>query len=166
MDKLQIELDRTDPHVPFRASAKHLHHTWAKTFLSRPELYIQPESLEEIQKVVNLARRCRKRLVVVGCGHSPSDLTCTSSWMLNLDNYARVLNVDKERKTLLVEGGIRLAKLNAAANSHGLTMPNLGSIDEQSITGAFSTGTHGSSLKHGLLSENIRSLRIVLANQW
>ena len=164
MDKLQVELDRTDPHVPFRASAKHLHHTWAKTFLSRPELYIQPESLEEIQKIVNLARRCRKRLVVVGCGHSPSDLTCTSSWMLNLDNYARVLNVDKSRKTLLVQGGIRLARLNAEANSHGLTMPNLGSIDEQSIVGAFSTATHGSSLKHGLLSENIRSLRIVLAN--
>ncbi|KAM0721540.1 hypothetical protein Q7P37_002465 [Cladosporium fusiforme] len=164
MDKLQYELDRTEPHVPFRASTKHLHHTWAKTFISRPELYIQPESLEEIQKLVTLARRCRKRLVVVGCGHSPSDLTCTSSWMVNLDNYARVLKVDKQRKTLLVEGGIRLRKLNEEANRHGLTMPNLGSIDEQSIVGAFSTATHGSSLKHGLLSDNIRSLRIVLAN--
>lgn len=164
MDKLQYELDRTDPHIPFRASTKHLHHTWAKTFISRPELYIQPESLEEIQKLVTLARRCRKRLVVVGCGHSPSDLTCTSSWMVNLDNYARVLKVDKQRKTLTVEGGIRLRKLNDEANKHGLTMPNLGSIDEQSIVGAFSTATHGSSLRHGLISEYIRSLRIVLAN--
>jgi D-arabinono-1,4-lactone oxidase len=164
MDKLQQELDRTEPHVPFRASTKHLHHTWAKTFVSRPELYIQPQSLEEVQKIVNLARRCRKRLVVVGCGHSPSDLTCTSSWMVNLDNYARVLNVDMARKTLLVQGGIRLRKLNEEANKHGLTMPNLGSIDEQSIVGAFSTATHGSSLKHGLISESIRSLRIVLAN--
>lgn len=164
MEKLQYELDRTQPEVPFRASTKHVHHTWAKTFISRPELYLQPESLEEIQKIVTLARRCRKRLVVVGCGHSPSDLTCTSSWMVNLDNYARVLKVDKSRKTLLVEGGIRLRALNEEANKHGLTMPNLGSIDEQSIVGAFSTATHGSSLRHGLLSQSIRSLRIVLAN--
>lgn len=164
MEKLQYELERTDPHVPFRASTKHLHHTWAKTFISRPELYIKPQSLEEVQKLVTLARRCRKRLVVVGCGHSPSDLTCTSSWMVNLDNYARVLKVDKQRKTLTVEGGIRLRKLNDEANKNGLTMPNLGSIDEQSIVGAISTATHGSSLKHGLLSQNIRSLRIVLAN--
>lgn len=155
---------RTDPEIPFRASTSHIHHTWAKTFQSRPELYIRPQSLEEIQKVVTLARRCRRRVVVVGCGHSPSDLTCTSSWMVNLDNYAKVLKVDKQKKTLLVEGGIRLRQLNAEANKYGLTIPNLGSIDEQSIVGAIATATHGSTLEHGLLSQYVRSLRIVLAN--
>ena len=164
MDKLQQELAKMDQDVAFRASTGYLHHTWAKTYISRPELYIRPQTLEEIQKIVTLARRCRRRIVVVGCGHSPSDLTCTSSWLVNLDDFAQVLKVDKERKTLLVQGGIRLRKLNAEANKHGLTMPNLGSIDEQSIVGAFSTATHGSSLKHGLLSQSVRSLCIVLAN--
>jgi len=164
MEKIQQEIARTDPEIPFRASTSHVHYTWAKTFSSRPELYIQPQSLPEIQKVVKLARRCRRRIVVVGCGHSPSDLTCTSSWMINLDRYNRVLNVDKQKKTMLVEGGIRLRQLNTEGDKVGLTIPNLGSIDEQSIVGAFATATHGSSLKHGLLSENVRSLRIVLSN--
>lgn len=164
MEKLKHEIETTEPDVPFRATDKHVHYTWAKTFQSRPELYIQPRSLEEVQKIVLLARRCRKRIVVVGCGHSPSDLTCSSSWMVNLDHYSKVLKVDKAKKTLLVEGGIRLAQLNAEANRHGLTMPNLGSIDEQSIVGAIATATHGSSLRHGLLSDSVRSLRIVLAN--
>ena len=84
--------------------------------------------------------------------------------MVNLDEYSRVLKVDTEKKTMLVEGGIRLAKLNEEAAKHGLTLANLGSIDIQSIVGAIATGTHGSSLKHGLLSENVRSLRIVLSN--
>nr|POE86523.1 putative d-arabinono-1,4-lactone oxidase [Quercus suber] len=162
--RLREEVEKTSPEIPFRSSSTHTHHTWAKTFHSRPELYIRPQSLEEIQKIVTLARRCRRRIVVVGCGHSPSDLTCTSSWMVNLDNYSSVLKVDKLQKTLLVEGGIRLAKLNAEANKHGLTIPNLGSIDEQSIVGAIATATHGSSLRHGLLSDNVRSLRIVLSN--
>lgn len=164
MDRLQNELAKLDPNVPFRASASHTHHTWAKTYISCPELYLRPESLDEIQKIVTLARRCRRRLVVVGCGHSPSDLTCTSSWMVNLDKYSRVLSVDKAKKTLRVEGGIRLRNLNQEANNVGLTMPNLGSIDEQSIVGAISTATHGSSLMHGLLSQSVRGLTIVLAN--
>lgn len=164
MEKVEQEIAKTDPDVPFRANDNHLHYTWAKTFQSRPELYIKPRTLAEVQKIVALARRCRKRLVVVGRGHSPSDLTCSSSWMVNLDDYSRVLKVDKAKKTLLVEGGIRLRKLNYEANQHGLTMRNLGSIDEQSIVGAIATATHGSSLRHGLLSDSVRSLRIVLAN--
>ncbi|QIW96483.1 hypothetical protein AMS68_002001 [Peltaster fructicola] len=164
MDRIQQEIDRTDPDIAFRSTTRHLHHTWARTFLSRPELYLRPQSLEEVQKIVNVARRCRRRIVVVGSGHSPSDLTCTSSWMVNLDDYDRVLKVDAAKKTLLVEAGIRMRDMNAEANKHGLTMPNLGSIDEQSIAGAISTGTHGSSLKHGLLSQSVRSLRIVLSN--
>ena len=43
-------------------------------------------------------------------------------------------------------------------------MPNLGSIDIQSIAGAIATGTHGSSLHHGILSQWVQSLRLVLAN--
>jgi D-arabinono-1,4-lactone oxidase len=84
--------------------------------------------------------------------------------MINLDDYKRVLNVDKERKTLTVQAGIRLHDLNLQAKSHGLTMPNLGSIDDQSLAGAIATATHGSSYNHGLLSDRVQSLRIVLAN--
>ncbi|KAF2203463.1 D-arabinono-1,4-lactone oxidase [Delitschia confertaspora ATCC 74209] len=162
--RLAIELEKVDPEVPFRASQSYIHHTWARTFHSRPELYLRPQTLPEIQKIVTLARRMRKRLVTVGCGHSPSDLTCTSAWMINLDDFANVLNVDKEKKSLTVQAGIRLKDLNAAAAEYGLTLPNLGSINVQSIAGAIATATHGSSLSHGLLSDNIKSIRIVLAN--
>jgi len=88
----------------------------------------------------------------------------TSAWMMNLDGYNQVLKVDKESRVMTVQGGIRLNDLNLAAKEHGLTMPNLGSIDQQSIVGAMATATHGSSLSHGLISASVRSLRIVLAN--
>ncbi|KIW04974.1 uncharacterized protein PV09_04136 [Verruconis gallopava] len=153
-----------DPDIPFRATPNHRHHTWALTFHSRPELYIRPQSIPEIQKVVHLAHKCRKRIVVVGSGHSPSDLTCTSAWMVNLDDFSDVLKVDPEKRTITVQAGRRMTDLNTAAKDHGLTMPNLGSIDIQSIAGAISTGTHGSSLYHGILSQWVQSLRLVLAN--
>ena len=105
---VDAELQKLDPAIPFRASKTHQHHTWARTFHSYPELYIRPQTLEEIQKAVVLARRCRRRIVLVGCGHSPSDLTCTSAWMMNLDLYNNVLRVDQEKSTMLVQGGMRL----------------------------------------------------------
>lgn len=162
--KLAQELSKLDDSVPFRYTTNHVHHTWAKTFYSRPELYIQPESVAEIQKAVTLARRCRRRLVVVGSGHSPSDLTCSSSWMINLDNFNRILSTDRENNSVSFEAGISLHDLGTALAKLNLSVPNLGSIDVQSVAGAISTGTHGSSLKHGLLSQSITAISLVLSN--
>lgn len=161
---IERELSQLDPAVPFRASTDHWHHTWAKTFYSRPELYIQPRSIAEIRKLVTLAQRCGRRLVVVGSGHSPSDLTCTSAWLVNLDGFAQVLDVSRKTGVVTVEAGIRLWHLGEKLEEHGLMLSNLGSIDSQSIAGVIATGTHGSSLQHGLLSECILSLTLMLAN--
>ncbi|KAK2747812.1 D-arabinono-1,4-lactone oxidase [Myotisia sp. PD_48] len=161
---LSSELARSDQSIPFRATKLHLHHTWAKTFYSRPELYIQPESVAELQKVVTLARKCRRRIVTVGSGHSPSDLTCTSSWAVNLDNFRRILSFSQETGIVTVESGIRLRDLGAELANNGLMLPNLGSIDEQSIAGVISTGTHGSSLRFGLLSSCVLHVSILLSN--
>ncbi|KAJ5901703.1 L-gulonolactone/D-arabinono-1-4-lactone oxidase [Penicillium taxi] len=158
------ELSKLDNALPFRVSTDYLHHTWAKTFFSRPELYIRPQNIPEIQQLVTLARRCRRRLVTVGSGHSPSDLTCTSSWLVNLDDFNRILHVDTDARTVTVEAGIRLRDLGNRLEEHGLMLENLGSIDSQSIAGVISTGTHGSSLRHGLISECIQALSLVLPN--
>ncbi|EKD12310.1 uncharacterized protein L3040_000221 [Drepanopeziza brunnea f. sp. 'multigermtubi'] len=150
--------------IPFRAVRNHTQSTWARTFHSSPELYVQPQSIQEVEKLVHLARRCRRRLTTVGCGHSPSDMTCTSSWLVNLDNFNRILNVDKESCVVVMQSGIRLFTVGEELDKLGLAMPNLGSINQQSIAGAISTGTHGSTLRHGILSQSILSLKITLAN--
>lgn len=162
--EIQLVVETTSPNIAFRSISSHHHSTWARTFHSFPELYIQPQSIEEVQKLVNVARKCRRRVVVIGSGHSPSDLTCTSSWMLNLDALKAVVNVDKAKLRLKVQAGIRLRDLIKAAEEHGWTIPVLGSVDDQSLAGAISTGTHGSSIEHGLLSSYVKSLKIVLGN--
>jgi D-arabinono-1,4-lactone oxidase len=150
--------------VPFRMQTNHVHQTWAKTFTWMPELYLQPESLEEIEHLINVARACGRRITTVGSCHSPSTITCTSSWLVNLDKYNKILSADKSTGVVTMQSGIRLFQVSAELDKLGLAMPNLGSINHQSIAGAISTGTHGSSLRHGLVSEDILSLRITLAN--
>ncbi|KFY88201.1 hypothetical protein V500_06483 [Pseudogymnoascus sp. VKM F-4518 (FW-2643)] len=158
------ELCKLEDGIAFRASPDHFHHTWARTFYSAPELYIQPQSVEEVEKVTTLARRCRRRITTVGSGHSPSDLTCTSSWMVNLDKFNKILSVDRETGLVTMQAGIRLFQLSEELDKLGLAMPNLGSINEQSIAGAISTGTHGSTLLHSILSSSVTRLRITLSN--
>lgn len=63
-----------------------------------------------------------------------------------------------------MEAGIRLHDLGKQLKEHGLAMPNIGSIDHQSIAGALGTATHGSSTKHGILSQSVLALKIMLAN--
>ncbi|KAG6163215.1 D-arabinono-1,4-lactone oxidase [Claviceps purpurea] len=150
--------------IPFRAKPHHVHRTWAGTFSSLPQLYIQPESLAEIEKVVSLAQKCRERIVTTGCGHSPSNITCTSSWMVNLDRFNKILSVDRGSGVVVMESGIRLYALCEALEKYGLAMPNLGSINQQSIAGAISTGTHGSSVQHGLMSEDVLALKVTMAD--
>jgi D-arabinono-1,4-lactone oxidase len=147
---------------PFRATTAHLHHTWARTYSSLPELYIRPRSIAEIQHAIRLASQCRRRITTVGSGHSPSDLTCTSSWLMNLDDFNAILDIERETKLVTMQAGIRLYQLCDELDKVGLAVPNLGSINSQSVAGVISTGTHGSSLQFGLLSERIERLEIVL----
>ncbi|KAK5662893.1 hypothetical protein OQA88_6304 [Cercophora sp. LCS_1] len=157
-------VDDSPDEIPFRARTLYTHRTWARTYTSLPELFIQPESIPEIEKAITLAHKCRRRITTTGSGHSPSDMTCTSSWLINLDNFNRVLSVDRETGLCVIEAGIRLYQLSEELAKVGLSLPSLGSINEQSIAGAISTGTHGSSLYHGLVSESITALKITLAD--
>lgn len=161
---IKSELERYGDDIPFRAITNHTQSTWARTFHSSPELFIQPESIEEVEKAVNLARRCRRRITTVGCGHSPSNITCTSSWLINLDNFNKILSANRETGVVVMQSGIRLYSVGEQLDAVGLAMPNLGSINHQSIAGAISTGTHGSTLRHGILSSSILSLKITLSN--
>lgn len=161
--------------IPFRYKLNHVHRTWAKTHFARPELYLQPENVPEIQQIVNTARQCRKKLITVGSGHSPGEITVpgapADTWIINLDNFNRVLGEEeamdedgKRRLLITVEVGIRLHQLASALAERGWSMPNLGSIWEQSLAGAIATATHGSSIHHGLLSENVQRLTIMLSD--
>ena len=142
----------------------HTHSTWAGTYQSYPSFYVKPKSLEELRQILQYASRYGRRVCVVGCGHSPSTLTCTSAVLINIDYLDSILDVDQDTKIVTMEAGIRLHDLISRLKPYSLSMPNIGSIDQQSIAGAISTSTHGSSLRHGLLSQSLLALKIMLAD--
>lgn len=137
---------------------------WAATESSNPEKFLKPSSEKEIVEIVKLAIQANSKIRVVGAGHSWSSVACTDHWMINLDNYKKVLNIDQETERVTVEAGIRLKALNIVLKDNGLSLSNLGSISEQSVAGAISTGTHGTGIKFGILSTQIVNLTLINGN--
>ena len=99
---------------------------------------------------------------MAGAGHSFSGGVPTDGTLLRLDALDRVLAVDGER--VRVEAGIRLHALSRELLARGLAMPNLGDIDVQSLAGALATGTHGTGARLPILSAQVESVELVLAD--
>lgn len=134
---------------------------WGRTASCRPNSIVAPTSEKDVASTVRTAARRGLRVKVVGAGHSWSPIAMTDGVLVSLDALDGVLAVDRARGQITVEGGMRLARLTEALDSRGLALPVLGSISEQSIAGAISTATHGSSLVWGNLASLVKGLRLV-----
>ncbi len=133
---------------------------WAKNVQSKVANYFQPETEEEIIDIVKQYDKIR----VVGTGHSWSDICATNEALLNLDFYNNITHIDKERKLVTVQAGIKLWHLNNLLDKEGLALTNLGSIDQQSLAGAISTGTHGSGIQFQILGSQMLEFTLIKAN--
>ncbi|HNY55795.1 MAG TPA: FAD-binding protein, partial [Chitinophagales bacterium] len=133
---------------------------WAKNVQSQVANYFQPETEEEIISIVKSHHKIR----MVGTGHSWSGICATNEALLNLDYYNKITHIDKERKLVTVQAGIKLWQLNNLLDKEGLALLNLGSIDQQSIAGAISTGTHGSGIQFQILGSQMREFSLIKAD--
>lgn len=146
-----------------------IHHTWANTYTCSPQYYFQPKTIEDIREIVINAQKLRKKIMVVGSGHSPSDLTIVGNplneWLVNLDKFNKFISEKPSscgRYTdVTAEAGMRVYQLNEILEAKGLALQSLGSISEQSLAGIISTGTHGSSQYHGLVSSQVVNIKFI-----
>ncbi|KAJ2160731.1 D-arabinono-1,4-lactone oxidase [Coemansia sp. RSA 552] len=134
---------------------------WADTFGCRPEYYLAPETERDVIEVIRIAGRCGLAVKAIGSGHSPSDIACTSAIMLNMDKMSRVLAHDPYACRLTVEGGMRLHQLHEELEQREMALSSVGSISDQSISGAIATATHGTGMDFGDMSSMITDLVIV-----
>ena len=137
---------------------------WARNQSCRPKALTYPETIEELQKSVREAGERGLRIRVIGGGHSWSAAAMSDDWLISLDRLSRFIDVNPGAGTVTVEAGMRLKDLNVELDSRGLALSNLGSVSEQSVAGATSTGTHGSHGGRPVLAGMIRALDIVTAS--
>ena len=144
--------------------AKKTWRNWSREHSARPTARHAPDDVAALQAVVREAARAGARLKVVGSGHSWSDIARPEQALLSLERLNRIQHVDTARGLVTVDAGIQLKTLNAALHQHGLALPVLGSIAEQTLAGATATGTHGTGSRFGNLCTLVEALELVTAD--
>jgi L-gulono-1,4-lactone dehydrogenase len=124
----------------------------------------RPAAVGEVVGAVERAVAAGRCVRVAGSGHSFTPAVLTDGTLLSLDRMGALLDADPATGLVRVEAGMRLHALSQALAEHGLAMPNLGDIDEQSIAGAISTATHGTGVTLRNVSAQVRALRLVTAS--
>lgn len=137
---------------------------WAATAFAQPTAIEQPTSTEEVVDLVHRARQRGLRIKAVGSGHSFTDIAVTDGVLLDLRELTGVISADAISGIATVRAGTVLRDMNEQLWQHGLAMANLGDIDQQTISGALATGTHGTGARFPGLASAVIGLRIVLAD--
>lgn len=142
-------------------------HNWARTAVAVPTRRERPRDEDEVVDAVRRAAVAGLRVRAVGAGHSFSPVAVTDGVQLQLDALDRLERVERlpdGSAHVTVGAGIRLAALNRLLAGLGLAMETLGDIDQQSLAGAVSTGTHGTGLRWGGMASQVVGLRLVTAD--
>jgi L-gulonolactone oxidase len=137
---------------------------WGGNQSCAPASVARPTSEDELVQVVKRAAEDDQRVKVVGAGHSFTSIACTDGVLVDMSGYGRVLDHDAEARTVTVEAGIPLHRLCDELDARGLAMENMGDINQQTISGATQTSTHGTGLRFGNLSSQIAGLRLITAD--
>jgi xylitol oxidase len=133
---------------------------WAGNYTYRATKLHHPTNVEHLQELV---LRCSK-LKALGTRHSFNDIADTSKDLVSLEHLNKVLTLDRGRRTVTVEAGVRYGQLCRYLHHEGYALHNLASLPHISIAGACATATHGSGDKHGNLATAVLAMEIVTAS--
>ncbi|QKJ19051.1 D-arabinono-1,4-lactone oxidase [Microbacterium hominis] len=137
---------------------------WGRSASARPQRVEFPRTVGAVQRAVTAARAGGLTVKAVGAGHSFSPIAVTDGVLLDLCDLSGLVRVDPDRGQATVLAGTRLHDLTRLLAPHGLAMENLGDIDRQSISGAISTGTHGTGLRFGGVAAQVEGVTLVTAD--
>jgi FAD-linked oxidoreductase len=136
---------------------------WGGTYSCNPTRIESPATEEEIVAIVQACSERGEHVKVIGSGHSFTDIGCTDGCLIKLDNYNKVLDINREAATITAQAGITILELSDALAHFGLAMENMGDVGYQTISGAISTATHGTGERFRNISSQVVGLSLVLA---
>jgi FAD/FMN-containing dehydrogenase/Fe-S oxidoreductase len=141
--------------------------TDASIYQVEPIGVIVPEEIGDVAAVLSIAREEGVPVLPRGGGTSQCGQTVNRALVIDCSKHLRrVLHVDPDARTALVEPGLVLGHLNAALREHGLFFPVDPSTHARcTIGGMTGNNSCGSkSIRYGLMADNVRAIDAILAD--
>ncbi|MFF7291897.1 D-arabinono-1,4-lactone oxidase [Microbacterium sp. NPDC008134] len=136
---------------------------WGRSASVKPVRVERPRSPEGVQRAVVAAASQGLTIKAVGAGHSFTGIAVAPGVLLELDDLQGLVSADAATGRVTLLAGTRLHRVPGLLAPFGLAMENLGDIDRQSISGAISTGTHGTGTGFGGLATQVVGVTLVTA---
>lgn len=133
---------------------------WAGNYIYQAPHVYRPESVEQVQQRV----RRSSKVKALGTRHSFNEIADSAGELISLENFNKIVGLDREHRTVTVEAGVRYGQLATWLHEQGFALHNLASLPHISVAGACATGTHGSGDRHGNLSTAVSAMEIVTAD--
>jgi L-gulonolactone oxidase len=137
---------------------------WAGNQSMTPRRVVRPASVDEIASAVKQAAADGLRVKAIGSGHSFTAIGLTDGVLLEMSAYNGLVSADPVTGLVTAQAGLALHRLNALLHESGLGLTNMGDIDVQTVSGAVSTGTHGTGRDSAGFAAQIAALELVLAD--
>ncbi len=137
-------------------------------FFDLPEAVVQPANKEEVAAVLKLANREKFPVYTRGSGTnlSAGAVPTQGGVVLSTGRMNRILEIDPENWTAVVEPGVIVAELNAAVEKYGLIYPpDPGTVTTASMGGTVAENSGGlRGLKYGVTKHYVTGVEAVLAD--
>ena len=132
-----------------------------------PRAVVRPAEVNELPAIVDYARQRGIPITARGAGTSMGGQTVGSGIIIDMKAHlGRILSIDPDTRTAVVEPGVVLGDLNRVAREHGLRFPPDPSSGEYATLGGMisnnSSGAH--SLKYGDTRTWTRKLKVSLSD--
>lgn len=130
---------------------------------------LQPQSLEDVQRIVRTARKDRRAISVAGGRHAMGGQQfATDTLLIDVRKLNRILHLDRERGILEVEAGIEwpalidgyLAAQKGDRQPWGIAQKQTGA-DRLTMSGTIAANAHGRGLKMKPFISDVESFVVV-----
>ncbi len=133
-----------------------------------PDVVVMPTSTEQVQSVVRLARKEGIAIYPRGAGTNLSGGTIPveRGIVLSLQRMDKILEVDSQNLTAIVQPGVVIQELNNAAAPFGLMYPpDPGTVTTATMGGSVAENSGGlRGLKYGVTKHYVMGMEVVLAS--
>jgi L-gulono-1,4-lactone dehydrogenase len=137
---------------------------WAGNVAQAPARTVSPSSTAALAEAVRRAAEDGLRVKAAGTGHSFTAAAVTDGMLLRPERLVGIRELDRDARTVTVAAGTPLKHLNETLAAAGLSLTNMGDIMEQTVSGAVSTGTHGTGRTSASLAAQVTGLELVCAD--
>ena len=130
-------------------------------------LIFYPKNKKDIIKIIEYAKKNKKKLLPIGSGLSWFDtIFNTNNILINLNKFNKKFIFNKTKGELTVSAGYKIFDIVKKINLHNWSLYSIPGGGDVSIGGCIGNDVHGKdSFKFGNFSENIIEMEVVLPNK-